>query len=253
MDTGTVAEIKQIIENELPGWIEQEPGFQRRLLQALSEGTTPGPLRMTYEEFLAWADEDTLAEWVEGEVIMTSPASLQHQLIAGFLSAVMGIYAQGRQLGVVVTGPFQMKLRNGREPDLIFVATDHLGRFKENRLEGAADLVVEIISPESVDRDRGRKFYEYEQGGILEYWLIDPLRRWVDIYVLEEDRYRPAFSGATGRYDSRALTGFWLDVDWLWQRPLPTPLRALGEIVRADPDLVAAVEQATGGRRAADH
>ena len=55
---------------------------------------------------------------------MTSPASLQHQLIAGFLSAVMGIYAQGRQLGVVETGPFQMKLRNGREPDLIFVATD---------------------------------------------------------------------------------------------------------------------------------
>ena len=49
-------------------------------------------------------DEDTLAEWVEGEVIMTSPASLQHQLIASFLSAVMGIYAQRRQLGVV-TGP----------------------------------------------------------------------------------------------------------------------------------------------------
>ena len=138
---------------------------------------------MTYEEFLAWVDEDTLAEWVEGEVIMTSPASLQHQLIASFLSAVMGIYAQRRQLGVV-TGPFQMKLRNGREPDLSFVATDHLGRFKENRLEGAADLVVEIISPESVDRDRDRKFYEYEQGGILEYWLIDPLRRRVDLSQL---------------------------------------------------------------------
>ncbi len=77
MDISTVAEIKQIIENELPGWIEQEPGFQRRLLHALGEGTTHVPLRMTYEEFLAWADEDTLAEWVEGEVIMTSPASLQ--------------------------------------------------------------------------------------------------------------------------------------------------------------------------------
>ena len=64
------------------------------------------------------------------------------------------------------------------------MATDHLGRFKENRLEGAADLVVEIISPESVDRDRDRKFYEYEQGGILEYWLIDPLRRWVDLSQL---------------------------------------------------------------------
>lgn len=248
MDISTVAEIKQIIKNELPGWIEQEPGFQRRLLQALGEATTPGPLRMTYEDFLAWADEDTLAEWVEGEVIMTSPASLQHQLISGFLSAVMGIYAQGRQLGVVVTGPFQMKLRNGREPDLIFVATDHLGRFQENRLEGPADLVVEIISPESVDRDRGRKFYEYEQGGIPEYWLIDPLRRWVDVYVLEDDRYRLTFSGATGVCESHHLTGFWLDVDWLWQRPLPTPLRALAEIVQADSSLLAAVEGAIGVR-----
>ncbi len=64
---------------------------------------------MAYEEFLAWAGEDTLAEWIDGEVVMTSPASKRHQDIAGFLYQLLNIYCRLRGLGTILQPPFQMK------------------------------------------------------------------------------------------------------------------------------------------------
>ncbi len=108
---------------------------------------------MTYEEFLDWADEDTLAEWVDGRVIVTSPASLPHQDLADFVHGILKRFAQFHHLGRVLQAPFQMKLpRSGREPDVIFVAQAHVGRLKRTYLDGPADLAVEIISPDSVTK-----------------------------------------------------------------------------------------------------
>ncbi len=204
-------------------------------------------IKSSYEEFLDWADEDTLAEWVDGEVVMYSPASKQHQLIVGFLEKVLGTFVEQHNLGVVLSAPFQMKLERGREPDLLFVARGHLDWLQETYLDGPADLVVEIISPESVGWDRGDKFYEYARGGVPEYWLIDPQMEWVEFYHLEEERYCLAFSGKEGEYHAEALPGFWLRVEWLWQEPLPHPLRVLGEIAGVDTELVERFLQALGG------
>ena len=121
--------------------------------------------------------------------------------------------------------------RSGREPDILFIVRDHLDRLKETHLDGPADLAVEVVSPESVGRDRGEKFYEYEQAGLPEYWLVDPQRERAEFYQLQGDRYRLAFEGDEGEYRSSALTGFWLRVEWLWQEPLPRivdVLRLLG-------------------------
>ena len=203
--------------------------------------------KTSYEAFLAWANEDTLGEWVEGEVVMYSPASDRHQDLVRFLTTVLGIYVEVHRLGVVRPAPFQMKLKNGREPDLLFIASDHLNRLRETYLDGPADLVVEIVSPESVGRDRGDKFYEYAQGGVPEYWLIDPQIEWADFYRLDGERYRPAFSGDQGTYHADVLPDFWIRVEWLWQDPLPSPIRAVAEIAGIDPALVDAFERALRG------
>ncbi len=222
----------------------QTADLRRQLLEWLAVEEQP---RLTYEEFLAWADEDTLAEWVDGEVVMYSPASDRHQDISGFLESVLRPFVVGRQLGAVRSAPFQMKLEQGREPDLLFVATEHLKRLKATYLDGPADLVIEIVSPESLARDRGEKFLEYAQGGVPEYWLIDPDAQWAEFYHLGQDhRYRPAFVGAEGVYHSRVLPGFWLRVEWLWQEPLPHPLRILGEIAGLEPALVERFLQTLG-------
>lgn len=202
------------------GALDEE--LRRQLLEVLL--ATPQPRRMSYEEFLEWCDEDTWAEWVNGEVIVLSPASERHQSIRGFLETVLGIYVQEHELGRVIGAPFLMRLpeemRRAREPDLLFVAREHLDRLKETYLDGPADLVVEIVSPESQGRDRGQKFYEYEQAGIPEYWLIDPLREEAEFYHLDaQGRYRLVLPDAEGVYRSKVLGGFWLRVAWLWQPP----------------------------------
>ena len=218
----------------------------RRLLEALQASSKP--LKMTYEEFLAWAGEDTLAEWVNGEVIMVSPASDRHQDLSDFLTSILRIYTEAHGLGAIRSAPFQVRLaRSGREPDLMFIAREHQDRLKENYLDGPADLVVEIVSPDSVGRDRGEKFYEYEEAGIPEYWLLDPQRGRAEFYQRQGDRYHLAFEGREGEYRALMLPGFWLRVEWLWQQPLPSPIRALAEIVGMDAALAEAFERVLTG------
>jgi Uma2 family endonuclease len=113
----------------------------------------------------------------------------------------------------------------GREPDILFVAREHLARLKETFLDGPADLVIEILSPESRLRDRGDKRAECEAGGVREYWLIDPERREADFYVLDaRGRYRLVEVGPDGIYESPTLAGFRLNLAWLWRDPLPKVL-----------------------------
>ena len=221
--------IPEAIADALPAVTPEEGALRQRMLEVLLEPA--GAERMSYEEFLASVDEDTYAEWVHGEVIMMSPASKRHQEIAMFLAQVVGLYVEERGIGRVIMPPFQMKLEgSGREPDLLYVAQEHLGRLQKTYLEGPADMVVEIISPESMGRDRGEKFYEYEAAGVREYWLLDPERERAEFYRLEEGRYRPVEPDAEGCYCSVVLKGFWLKVDWLWQEPLPRVLDVLREL-----------------------
>jgi len=190
--------------------------------------------KLTFKEFLQWCNEDTWAEWEDGEVIMLTPASRRHQQLADFLTKVLGTFVEARGLGTVISAPFLMKTGPelpGREPDLLFIAEGHLERLKDTYLDGPADLVVEITSPESGERDRGKKFYEYETGGVQEYWLIDPDREQTEFYQLKEGRYRLVYPDAEGIYRSEeVLPGFWLQADWLWQDPLPPLLNILREL-----------------------
>lgn len=182
--------------------------------------------RMTYEQFLEWMDEDIYAEWVDGEVQFMSPAGDTHQVLMFSLARVMAEYLETHPIGEVRLAPFQMKLpkvRRGREPDIMFIANDNLGRIGKVYLEGPADLAVEIISPESRLRDKGEKYAEYEIEGVREYWVIDHEEQRVDFYVLsDERRYERRKVNSDGIYHSAVLPGFWIKTGWLWQSPPPT-------------------------------
>ena len=192
------------------------------------------PLQMSYEEFLDWCDEDTLAEWVDGQVIMTSPASYRHQEIVDFFVQTLGIYVQQQQLGRIISAPFQMKLsvsRSGREPDVLFISQEHLDRLKGTYLDGPADLAVEWFRQRVACETRGEKLAEYEMGGVREYWIIDPDQQRVDYYVLATDgRYERQRADTHGVYRSEIVSGFWLKEEWLWQEPPPLALTVLREL-----------------------
>ncbi len=199
----------------------------------------PKTLKMSFEKWLAWDYEGGLTEWVDGEVQIYISASATHQTLIQFLSAVLGIFVQWYGLGNVLTAPYPMRAireGNGREPDLMFVATDHLERVTATQLVGAADLVVEVSSEESVARDRDDKFIEYQEAGVREYWILDPRsrRRRADFYVLDDfGVYQPVPLRTDGTFHSSVVTGFWLKVDWLWDQKM-SPFTALTEIVGSE-------------------
>ncbi len=184
---------------------------------------------MSYEAFLEWADEDTLAEWVDGKVVFLSPPSTRHQLLVRFLIASLSAFIEASDAGVLLPSPYQMKLGPdlpGREPDLLFIAKENLSRLQKNRLVGPADLAVEIISPESRARDRGEKFYEYEQAGIKEYWLVDPDREQAEFHRLDAHGIYQLVPLAEGVFESEVLAGLKPEPAWLWQEPL-SPLMSI--------------------------
>jgi Uma2 family endonuclease len=194
---------------------------------------------MSYEEFLAWADEDVHAEWANGEAIVFGPPSIRHQSVRSLLSTLLVPFVRVFNLGMVLTAPVMMRATPdgpAREPDTIFVAAEHLDRVTEQRLVGPADLVVEIISTESARRDRAEKFYEYQEAGIAEYLLLDPRRgkERVDLYRLtEEGKYLATLPDNEGHYHSAVLPGFWFHPSWFWQEPAPDPLLLLAEMAPA--------------------
>lgn len=208
------------------------------------------PRRMSYEEYLA-LDAEGIAEWVDGEVTI-SVATRVHQRVVRFLLVVLDMYVRAMKLGMVNVAPLPMRARpggSGREPDIFFVTTEHLDRLTEQQLVGPADLAVEVISDDSVGRDRAEKFYEYEEAGVSEYWIIDPRggRLRADFYVLDEaGKYRPIPIPASGIYASTVIRGLSLRVDRLWQTD-PDPYAALAETLPME-KLIAAF-QAGGAAR----
>ena len=205
----------------------------------MAQRTTDAPvgerrLAMTYEQFLAWAGDSAQAEWVVGEAIAFMPPTIRHGYLIRFLVTLLGNYVDLFDLGALLTAPIAMRLaRLAREPDILFVARENLYRLTPEQLEGPADLVIEVVSDDSVTRDRVEKRAEYAAAGIPEYWVFDPRpgQHRADFFRLGVGGvYAAVPLGADGRYRSLALPGFWLDPAWLWQEPLPKPLTLLADI-----------------------
>jgi Uma2 family endonuclease len=207
------------------------PASSVAVIELPETAAAPKP-KLTYEEFIAQTNDGTWAEWVDGEVLYMTVANENFD-VTFFLAALLRLFAETHDLGRVFGEPFQMKTAPhlpGRAPDAFFVAKENLVHLKRFYFNGPADLVIEVISTESRSRDRGEKFYEYEEGGVREYWLIDPQRKQAEFYQREATGfYRAIPTNETGIYHSQVLPGLWIKVEWLWQEPLPPLLSVLKE------------------------
>jgi Uma2 family endonuclease len=191
--------------------------------------THAGPVQvdsreMSFEEYLE-AYDGVHAEWVERRVHVMSPGNEPQGRLSRFLAAIIQYWADAHGgLGETYVNAYPVRLNEAlaREPDVFFVRREHADRVHSTFVDGAADLVIEIVSPSTRAVDRGVKYYEYEQAGVPEYWLVDPLRERVEAYRLGAGGvYRPLALGDPEVLRSEVLPGLWIPVAWLWQQPLP--------------------------------
>jgi Uma2 family endonuclease len=192
--------------------------------------------RMTEDEFVAWgADhEDVRAEWVDGEVIVMTPVSIVHLRLSDFLLRVLSDFVDGKDLGEMHSGEFinrfQARARLTRRlPDLWFLTKDRLSLIQPTYLDGPPDLVIEIVSPDSVARDWREKFLDYESAGVREYWIVDPLMEKLEASRLVGGTFEQ-IAEIDGRVASEVLPRFFLRPKWLWQEPLPKVRDVLREL-----------------------
>lgn len=182
------------------------------------------------DDFEALADEDLRCEYLDGVLIVHSPASIAHEDRLVFLTTLLNTFVSARKLGRVFGSNAVMELGQPKFcPDLSFLAADHLDRIQRKRVVGPMDLVIEMISESTRDYDLGAKRMAYQAGKVGEIWLLDAERRLARADFLEQDGYATS-SMSTGLIRSRVLPGFLLDVTWLWSDPLPNPVECLKTI-----------------------
>ncbi len=158
----------------------------------------------------------------------------RHQDTRLFVAVMLKTFVEMTDAGLVREAPFRLWLDGGivYEPDIVFVASSNLDRVQDTHIKGAADMVIEVLSEESTALDRGEKFVAYEAAGVREYWLVDPLRDLVNLYLLGPDgRFDEIRLDTAGRLRSRILRGFVLDTNLLWRKLLPTTVESV-EMVR---------------------
>ncbi|NKQ35500.1 MAG: Uma2 family endonuclease [Chloroflexi bacterium] len=167
----------------------------------------------TYEDYLRLPDDGRRYEIIQGVLYVANAPSYDHQFVVATLNRLMGNFAADKQMGVVITAPFEVHLpgiAKPVQPDILFIAKERTPKPGTQIFEGAPDLIVEVLSPGSLRLDQHVKFGAYEQAGVREYWIVDPKTRAITVYSLPENSPEYILLGQfTGNeaVQSRALEG----------------------------------------------
>jgi len=156
-------------------------------------------------------------ELLYGRLYLTPSPSFLHQVVASLLLQQLDPLAREAG-GIVVSAPLDVELADHTvvQPDLLYLSSARLRETRE-RVEGAPDLVVEIVSPGSVRHDRGEKLRAYAEHGAREYWIVDPVGRQIEFLTNRDGNFQVEVA-LDGVYRSASLPGISLDLFELWEK-----------------------------------
>ena len=177
--------------------------------------TTEHAVRLTYDDYCRTPDDERY-ELLNGELMMVPAPNIRHQRILGRLYKEIDQFTDERGLGEVLMAPVDVVLSDTDvvQPDVLFVSRAWEHRITEKNVQGAPDLVIEILSPSTAENDLGLKYELYDKGGVLEYWIVDPATETVAVHRRQAGRLEPA--GTFGRGESVAtavLEGLAIEVE----------------------------------------
>lgn len=144
-------------------------------------------IKYTYNDYAA-IDDDKRYELIEGELYMVPSPNFYHQSISINISQALKKFVKENNLGIVLYAPFDVVLSETDvlQPDILFLSRDRMSLITNKNLKGAPDLVVEILSSSTMERDRLVKKRLYMEHGVKEFWIVDPDKKRVEVLVLKE-------------------------------------------------------------------
>jgi Uma2 family endonuclease len=170
--------------------------------------------RYTYKDY-AELPEGAPYQLIEGELVMTPSPAPYHQLISIRLATSLANHVMSKKSGMVLYAPIDVYLdeEDTYQPDIIFISKERMSIVGEKKIEGAPDLVVEILSPSTAYYDLRKKFHKYEKHGVKEYWIVDPELKSVEIYANKNGKFVQEQSvTAEGKCVSTVIKGLEIDV-----------------------------------------
>ena len=153
--------------------------------------TLPASLKFTYEEYCAFPEDGKRHELIDGDHYVTPAPLTKHQRIMANLHRLIAPVVHEHSLGTVLFAPVDVLLSHVDvvQPDFLFVSKARTVIITESNIQGAPDLVIEILSESTRKNDEGIKRLLYERAPVQEYWIIDPVSKSVKTFLLQEGRY----------------------------------------------------------------
>jgi Uma2 family endonuclease len=181
------------------------------------QGNWPPQGEWTYEDYRRLPDDGWRYEIIEGELYMSPAPEPIHQEYGGEMFAALHDFGKKHNAGKAYMAPIDVilsDLATPVQPDVLFIRKERLHIVKKGRIEGAPDIIAEILSPSNWLTDRREKFQIYAKSGVREYWIVNPMARSIELFVLREERYE-----LIGKFEadevvrSEALSGFEVKVE----------------------------------------
>jgi len=152
---------------------------------------TASPIKFTYQDYLL-LPEDKRYEIIEGELFMVPARVPYHQDVSKNLFLILDNYVESRQLGKMYYAPIDIVLSNENivQPDILFISKEKRSIIGEKNIQGAPDLVIEILSPATREKDRVLKRKLYARFGVKEFWLVDGEKKEIEVLTLQQEGFK---------------------------------------------------------------
>ncbi|MDL1956170.1 MAG: Uma2 family endonuclease [Candidatus Desulfofervidus auxilii] len=175
----------------------------------------PKKKKYTYEDY-AKLPEGAPYQLINGELIITPAPTPYHQYISGNIYSILKEFVEKNNLGQVYYSPIDVYFEETEtyQPDIIFISKERLNIIKETKIEGAPNLIIEILSPATAYYDLRKKFKVYEKHGVKEYWIVDPEEKSIEIYINEKQKFiLVETKNKTGTIKSQLLKNFEIELE----------------------------------------
>lgn len=173
-------------------------------------------VRYTYQDYINLPEsENKQYELIDGELYMAPSPTPKHQRGKGNLFRILSDHVEANDLGVVYDAPLDVVLSNEDvlQPDIMFISKKRLGIVTEQNIQGAPDLVIEVLSPGTASRDRTIKRARYARFGVREYWLVDLVSRTIEVLRASREGFETIRIYSEGMsLESPLLPGLQIDV-----------------------------------------